>query len=154
MNVLFVQQDGTYTCTLPCFLVTFEPTDQFLTNYCRREAVTDTAPFSCCSFLASGLSNKALVLLTTKGTRAEWAPHSVDTSECVKSSPGSSAGDCTWWGDASHCFPGDAGLSHDFWPGQPSWQAVMSQELPCVQQQLQLCASCSPQRFSFLLSCG
>lgn len=34
--------------------------------------------------------------------------------------------------DASHCFPegagADPGLSCPFWPGQPSWQAGMSQE--------------------------
>lgn len=50
--------------------------------------------------------------------------------------------------DASHCFPkgagADPGLGCAFWPGQPSWQAGMTQELHCVQQQLQLCACCSP----------
>lgn len=60
--------------------------------------------------------------------------------------------------DASHCFPegagADPGLGRAFWPGQPSWQAGMTQKLRCVQQQLQLCACCSPQHFSFLQACG
>ncbi|KAI1235228.1 hypothetical protein IHE44_0002868 [Lamprotornis superbus] len=49
-------------------------------------------------FLASEQKNKALVLLTTKGTSAEWAPHSVDTK---RSGPnhGSQPGQDTAGGD-------------------------------------------------------
>lgn len=59
--------------------------------------------------------------------------------------------------DASRCFPegagADPGLGRGFWPGQPSWQAGMTLELRCVQQELRLCASRSPQCF-FLRVCG